>query len=115
MLITEALATRSSAGNLDLKMAYLSELTFWMFSHQLKRITDEEWMQFHTEYCAKYKIKPSRSDLKREFAASGLFDQLDARYGFRHSYAYYYFVARYFRITSVNKKSERWLLPFVKN
>ena len=97
VLITQALAKKSKAGNLDLKMAYLSELAYWMFSNQKKRITEDDWMRFHGEYCAKFKIKPSREELKREFEESGLFEQIDTRYDFRHHYSYYYFVARYLR------------------
>ena len=97
VLISQALATKWKGGNLDLKKTYLSELAYWMFSNQKKRITDEDWMRFHADYCAKYRIRPSREELKREFADSGLFEQLDARFAFRHSYAYYYFAARYFR------------------
>lgn len=83
--------------DLDLKKTYLSELAYWMFFRKIKRIVDGDWMRFHGEYCAKYKIKPSREALKRDFVDSGLFEQLDAKFEFRHAYAYYYFVARYFR------------------
>jgi hypothetical protein len=97
VLITQTLATRGSPANLDLKLTYLSELAFWMFSNQHHRITDDEWARFHAGYCEKYKIRPSRADLKRELTASRLLDLLDERYGFRHSYSYFYFVARYLR------------------
>jgi hypothetical protein len=96
MLISQALATKLP-GDLDLKKTYLSELAYWMFVRKIKRIVDDDWMRFHGEYCAKYKIKPSREALKRDFVDSGLFEQLDAKFEFRHAYAYYYFVARYFR------------------
>jgi hypothetical protein len=97
VLISQALATKWRGANLDLKKTYLSELAYWMFSRQKRRVTDEDWMRFHAEYCAKYKIKPSREGLKGEFNETGLFDELDGRFGFRHSYSYYYFVARHFR------------------
>lgn len=97
VLITQALATKSAVGNLDLKVAYLSELAFWMFSNQRKRLSDEEWELFHGLYCKKYRIRPSRDSLKKEFAAHGLFDLRDECYGFRHPASYYYFVARYLR------------------
>lgn len=97
VIITQSLATNSSNIALDTKMTYLSEVAHWMHVEKRKRITDEEWEYFHQIYCAKYKIYPSRGGLKAEFAANGLFDLRDERYGFRHSASYYYFVARYFR------------------
>jgi hypothetical protein len=102
VLIFQALATRMKGGNLDLKKTYLSEFAYWMFSHEKRRITEEDWIEFHGVYCSKYKIKPSRQELRREFGESGLLEQLDQKFGFRHSYAYYYFVARYLRDNITN-------------
>src|SRR5205814_58250 len=81
VLITQALATKSKVGNLDMRKTYLSELAFWMFSRQLNRITDEQWADFHSEYVAKYKIRPSRVELKNELEATGFIDHIDQRYG----------------------------------
>lgn len=97
VIITQSLATKGSNIALDTKMTYLSEVAHWMHVEKRKRITDDEWDYFHRIYCAKFKIYPSRAGLKAEFAANGLFDLRDERYGFRHSASYYYFVARYFR------------------
>lgn len=97
MIITQSLVTRTSNIGLDTRMTYLSEVAHWMHLEKTKRITDEQWEKFHGRYCRKYRISPSRAALKAEFAANGLFDRWDERYGFRHSASYYYFVARYFR------------------
>src|SRR5262249_26768015 len=97
VLITQALATKSKVGNLDMRKTYLSELAFWMFSRELNRITDEQWVDFHSEYIVKYKIRPSRVELRNELEGSGFIDHIDQRYGFAHSASYFYFVARYLR------------------
>ncbi|MGD9746634.1 MAG: metallophosphoesterase [Verrucomicrobiales bacterium] len=96
-LITQSLLARSSAWGLDLKLTYLSELAYWMYKQQRKRITDEEWILFHQNYCTTYKIHPSMADLKSELSSKGLFDLRDERYGFRHPASFYYFTARYLR------------------
>src|SRR5260370_2016468 len=97
VLIIKALATKSKAFNIDLKAAYLAELAYWMFSVNKKQIIEEEWNYFHTGYCEKFKISPSRLELQREFEESGLIEHFDGQYRFRHSYAYFFFFARYFR------------------
>ena len=96
-LITNALTSKSTAGNLDLRMTYLSELAYMMFSTGHKRISDDEWELFHRKYCDKFQIRPSRDTLKKEFAQQGLVEFRDEKFGFRHSASYYYFVARYLR------------------
>jgi hypothetical protein len=109
VLITQALATKSKVGNLDMRKTYLSELAFWMFSRKLSRITDEQWTDFHSEYVAKYKIRPSRVELKNELEATGFIDHLDQRYGFTHQASYFYFVARYLR-DNITKPEVRHLI-----
>ncbi len=96
-LITQSLVAKSSAWGFDLKLTYLSELAYWMYSEQRKRISEEEWIAFHQIYCNNYKIHPSRADLKKELSSKGLFDLRDERYGFRHLASFYYFTARYLR------------------
>ncbi len=97
LLIIKALATKSRSFNIDLKATYLGELAHWMFSTAKRQITDEDWKYFHTCYCDKFKISPSRTDLQREFEESALIERVGCHSRFRHSYAYYFFVARYFR------------------
>jgi hypothetical protein len=97
VLIIRALATKAKTFNIDLKTAYLSELAFWMFSTQKRQITEHEWDYFQERYCQKFKIQPAKADLQQDFHKSGLIDRLHDFYQFRHAYAYYYFVARYFR------------------
>ncbi|MEO7933106.1 MAG: metallophosphoesterase [Chthoniobacterales bacterium] len=106
IIITQALASKSSNVDLDTKMTYLSEIAHWMHAAQKKRITDDEWEYFHRIYCKKFKIHPSKESIKRDFATNGLFDLRDERYGFRHPASYYYFVARYFR-DNLSKDSAR--------
>ncbi len=96
-LITQSLVANSSGWGLDLKLTYLSELAFWMYSQKRKRISDEEWAAFHQKYCKTYKIHPSRKDLKDELSSKGLFDLRDECYGFRHPASFYYFTARRLR------------------
>jgi hypothetical protein len=109
VLITQALAVKSKVGNLDMRKTCLSELAFWMFSHNIKRITDDQWGDFHATYIAKYKIRPSRAELKREFEATGFIEYIDQRYGFAHSASYFYFVARYLR-DNITKTEVRELI-----
>jgi hypothetical protein len=97
VIITQSLASKSAKVDLDTKMTYLSEIAHWMHNEHKKRITDEEWEYFHQKYCAKYRIRPSKELLKRDFSINGLFDYRDERFGFRHLASYYYFVARYYR------------------
>ena len=96
-LITQALITKSSTRDLDLKLTYLSELAFFMYQEQRNRISDDGWEIFHQKYCKDYKINPSRVELRKEFSTKGLFDLRDERYGFRHPASFYYFTARYLR------------------
>ncbi len=98
VLITQSLAVKSKVGNLDMRKTYLSELAFWMFSRRLTRITEAEWADFHSgTYVPKYKIRPSRAELVREFEMANLIEHTDQRYTFTHSASYYYFIARYLR------------------
>lgn len=97
VLIIKALAKKTKSFNIDLKAAYLGELAYWMFSNEKKSIAEEEWAYFHANYCNKFKISPQQHILQNEFEESGLIDHIDSKYRFRHSYAYYFFVARYFR------------------
>ena len=97
VLIIRALATTTRVFNIDLKAAYLAELAYWMFSTQKPHINDQEWNYFHNLYCHKYKITPAQIELQKEFEKSGLIERQHGFYRFRHSYSYYYFVARYFR------------------
>jgi hypothetical protein len=110
VLITQSLAVKSKVGNLDMRKTYLSELAFWMFSHDLNRITEEHWADFHTStYIPKYKIRPSRADLIREFEAAKLIEHIDQRFSFSHPASYYYFVARYLR-DNITKQEVRGLI-----
>lgn len=97
VLIVRALATKTKQFGLDLKMTYLAELAYWMYSTSKQQITDEEWEYFHGIYCQHFKISPSREDLNKDLVKSGLLEQVLGHFRFRHSYAYYYFVARYLR------------------
>lgn len=97
VLIIKALATRTKAFNIDLKATYLSEFAFWMFSERKRYVSTTDWAEFHSAYCTKFKITPSRTELRQEFQTVGIIDEQSERYCFRHAYSYYYFVARYFR------------------
>jgi hypothetical protein len=97
ILITQTLAVRSPSFSLDLKATYLSELAFQLFSTRARRFSEMDWVKFHNEYCAKYKISPGREELKRELARASMITLFDEKYGFQHPAAYYYFVARYLR------------------
>jgi 3',5'-cyclic AMP phosphodiesterase CpdA len=97
VLITQALTRNARPGDLDLKLTYLSEMAFWMFSDHSTRVSDDEWVLFHARYCTKYGIHPDREVLKRELANQGIFELSNEQYSFRHAASYYYFVARYLR------------------
>lgn len=97
VIITQSLAAKKAGVDLDTKIAYLSELAHWMHTNKRKRISEEDWAQFHDSYCKKFKIRPSKDSLQKDLTENGILDFRDERYGFRHSSSYYYFAARYLR------------------
>lgn len=98
VLITQELAgCKSKAFNIDTRRTYLSELAFWLFTNHKRRFSTEDWMHFHDEYRVKFRLSYDRSDFEDDFTKAGLIQKSDELFRFKHPYAYYYFVARYFK------------------
>lgn len=98
VLITQELAAcKSKVFNIDTKRTYLSELAFWLFSHNQHRFSGDDWSQFHSEYRAKFRLAYEKADFVDDFTKAGLIQKCDELFRFKHPYAYYYFVARYFK------------------
>jgi len=98
VLITQELAAcKSKVFNIDTKRTYLSELAFWLFSHGRRCFNDSDWSQFHAEYRTKFRLTYEKADFVDDFTKAGLIQKCDELFRFKHPYAYYYFVARYFK------------------
>ncbi|MBK8039359.1 MAG: metallophosphoesterase [Verrucomicrobiaceae bacterium] len=97
--ITNALSRHGTQINLDIKYQFLSELAFRAFESpdNPKEIDEFGLKLFHRSYCDKYGIAPSYDQLVRSFLEARILDLHDGNYRFRYAYAYYFFVARYFR------------------
>ena len=115
VIITQALAFKNARVSLETKMTYLAELAHWMHKGRLKRISWEAWSEFHEYYRGKYRIDPSLDALKSDLKVNSFFDLQDEKYGFRHSAAYFYFVARYFRDNLSNERERGALKELLGN
>lgn len=95
--ITNALSQHSAQISLDIKYQFLSELAYHLLSQHLEEVDEQELITFYKDYCEKYGIDPDRGQLVSGLLESRLLEFFDDAYRFKYSYAYYFFVARYFR------------------
>ncbi len=96
VFITNSLRRSANKANLDVKYRFLSELAYHL--HRKNRTDLEPWefQKLFSSYCKKYKRHPDRDTVLQELLESRLLEFFDGTYRFRYSYAYNFFVARYF-------------------
>lgn len=94
--ITNALA-RNVSVSLDIQYRFLSEVAYHLFSNQQDGLETAEFDTFFEGYCVKYGIHPDKNSLLQGFWDSRMLECYDEIIRFKYPYAYYFFVARYFR------------------
>jgi predicted MPP superfamily phosphohydrolase len=98
LIITKAIAKVSKdLTEVDLKYVVLSKLAYYLFEKNKKRFTLPDMRQVVDDYRTEYDIGLNAEDLLRDFQLANLVTISDGNFEFRYKYAYYYFVARYFR------------------
>jgi hypothetical protein len=95
--ITNALSQHGQEISLDIKYQFLSELAYRLFSSEAPDADDVTLKLFYQQYCEKYGIEPDRQLLMSSLLDSRLLETYDGAFRFKYGYAYYFFVARYFR------------------
>lgn len=80
--------------DLELKLNYLTELAFALYSQAKPFITDSEFEQWHAQYCNDFNCKLNRESMRMQFEAIGVFAK-NEDIGFKYRYYYGFFLARH--------------------
>ena len=94
--VKNSLNRSSESIKLDYKFRFLSEFSFFLFSKNRKDVEEFEFEKIFNLYSDKYRARISFTNLVNELKQSRLIEFYDGAFSFRYSYAYYFFVARYF-------------------
>jgi Calcineurin-like phosphoesterase len=95
VLITEKLAKTGTSFSLDIKLGYLVELAFYMFSRNQRELSEADFQLFHAHYTSDYS-PVDEERLIKVFEQVGMLEIYDRHYRFKYPCFYYYFVAQYF-------------------
>ena len=95
--ITNALSRHYSSVSLDIQYQFLSELAYLYYKDNVTIIDEISFGRFYVDYCEKYGISPDQQRLRQSLIDSRLLEHRENSYRFKYPYAYYFFVARYFR------------------
>jgi hypothetical protein len=98
----EALILRNLADSatkqtdIDTNKNYLTELAYWLFDRNMVRISLADARDWHSKYCAEYRLAFDFDGHQKALVESGLLVEHSGLLSFRYPYLYYYFVANYF-------------------
>jgi hypothetical protein len=92
---------------IDSAVNYLTNVAWYLRTKKTKYITIDSLRSWHAKYCVDYKVHLDFEPFVSQLTSSGLLRQFPDRYEFSYPYAYYYFLARYFR--------ENLVSPTVRN
>ena len=95
-VITESLVSRSTIP-LDSKLQFLTEFAFVQHSEEQKGNSHISFQEVYDSYCARYHVRYPQQTLETDLQRSGLFENRYGHSQFKYRYAYFFFVARYFR------------------
>ncbi len=73
---------------------YLTNFSFYLFSHDTKELSIDEFNQFHTAYCEKHDLTYSVETIIQTFEAAKLIN-VNHKVYIREKFVYYFFVAKY--------------------
>lgn len=97
-LLTKALAEVSSkATDVGTKYTYTSRIAYFLFREDKQFFSVQELHQIHQDYCNRYQIRLSESEIIGDLIQAQIFVRHGTDYSFKYTYAYYYFVAKYFQ------------------
>ncbi|MCY4042545.1 MAG: TIR domain-containing protein [Candidatus Dadabacteria bacterium] len=81
---------------IDTYLNYLTELSYFIFTGEEKRISEEQIKDFHSKYSEMFSINISFKEIiDRLRKSSILHTDSSGLYSFKYEYIYYYFVAKY--------------------
>lgn len=76
--------------------SYLTELSFWIFNNKTIEIEENEFINFHQLFIAKYRIQLSFRDAIEILEKCNLIQKNGELYKFKYKYIYFYFIGKYF-------------------
>ncbi len=87
-------AAKNSA-DLEVKLNYLTYFAFELFRKKKRGLSEMAMVEWHVWYCKEFPCQLVLNQVLAEFLSIGVFNQCQTDYGFKYSYYYCFFLARY--------------------
>ncbi len=98
LFIKTSLAKMSSSMEYDVKIAYLSFLACRIFVERLENLSEAKLREIHAHYELTYDLQIPFDNILRDLELANILEEsTEGHYNFKYKYAYYYFVANYFK------------------
>ena len=85
----------SDPADIEVKLNYLSELAFALFSAKKRSFDEAEFNNWHDGYCSAYLCRLNSEKTVFQFESIGVFKKIESEVGFKYRYYYCFFLARY--------------------
>jgi hypothetical protein len=94
-VMTAYLSKSSAGGDLETKINYLSELSYYLYSTHRDHLTDDETQDWHAEYCSKHLELLEFTGFRDDLVHAQVLQYRNGSLRFRYRAGFYYFVSMY--------------------
>jgi len=115
ILIKSDILEGHTQNEVDVLTGYLSHLAYYMFTNDLKEITEGKFYDIHDKYQDDFDITRHGGEMLEYLLGLHILDETAGMYCFRRDYYYYYFVAEYISDRPRNKDIQENISHLCKN
>jgi hypothetical protein len=92
-VLTAYLAKFGAVGDLETKVAYLTELAYHLYEKKVDHLPDEAAEQWHVDYCKRQLVRLDYEKFLKDLGRSQVLLVRDGKVSFRYKAGFYYFIA----------------------